>query len=287
MTRARYLLLGILLALAGGAVAVTGGGFPSNPRFNNVGVGRAPLVQANQAKLLAQTPAAAGAAQIGVQNTAGTSGGGLCMSSTANVCETIIGASVLDLYSTGALQVSAPGGTALIGATAPQFGIYGTTTGALSQAYMAFRDSAGTRTGYLGMTGQGAGDVVVESDNGSVKLLAVTGQQVYASFDGGATYNPWTRQARGLIGGITTCSVTSGVNMSGCTWTATGSYTVTVSGFSGAPTCTASDGSVGAQVLTVSALATGSTTVLVKSSNGPTTFFDAASARLSLVCVGS
>lgn len=36
MRRIRYFALGLLLAIAGGALAVTSGGFPSNPRFQTV-----------------------------------------------------------------------------------------------------------------------------------------------------------------------------------------------------------------------------------------------------------
>jgi hypothetical protein len=68
MTRARYLLLGVLLAVAGGALAVSGGGFPSVPVLQAVKIGgqrpaAAPCVT-RACLILGTTPGTASGAQI-------------------------------------------------------------------------------------------------------------------------------------------------------------------------------------------------------------------------------
>lgn len=146
--------------------------------------------------------------------------------------------------------------------------IRGSVTGTSSRSFISFGDSAGTRNGYVGVTGAGA-NMFIESDNGNINLLplASTGF-VNVSRDGGATFNAIPLISFGEFnanaGG---CSNNSGVfqqqNMTGtCTRNSVGIYTVNFNAaYTGRPTCLANATSSTAGAASVNTTQTNQVTV--------------------------
>jgi hypothetical protein len=240
------ILFGVLLAIAGGVIAQSGG-FPSRPRFQSVGVGVAAPAGAGDITATARATANEFRA-LGGGFFTGASGPGLELSAPSGTA-TIVGYDrTAAAYVPLVLAGSTVGLTSNVGAiTLSSPGSLGVNTSpGTGSTNIAFTDD-GTVRGYIGFAnlagnpcgGQAIGDFCIR--------LNGAGKQVGISYDNGTTFTTlqrsaistkhaaaWFTGATGAVGGANNGGVTSGSRNS------TGNYDVNIAaaGFTQRPSCT-------------------------------------------------